>query len=1150
MGGFEPWAGGGAAESPTFAGQRRALGPASRKAIMTMLLSLRMTYRAGICCLAALGSVWAQEPGVRVTPEMLQERIATVRESTELDEDTRTRLVDLYRQALSNLEARRADEKAAEEFRLARRTAPREAEQIRAAIDRRRASDPTADLQGVSSSSSQRLNRWLDEETANLTAAEAKLAILEATIETAGRRPADARGRIVEARSAMDDLASRLGHRPVPDESPQLAEAARWAAETRLYALQSEILMLDQELLSHSDRLEVMHAEWDDAALGIGRIRQRVDILQEAVIARRREEAEQAMTEARAALRGAFSGELQWAKLANANMALVELLPEQLAELDRLAARERSLPRISRIENAHRNARRRLELEDPWAPVGLTILAERRQLPGAGEYETERRRVSRSIATVSLRLSEAEEERRALADLETYLDERIAAGTETPDPAFRGEMEHLGLTRRSLLDLAIANDQALQRRLYDLDDVLYRLARGMTAYDDFLARRLLWVRSTAAIDAAALARLPEEVADYLEPGPWLDLGRATARRLVRAPIYLLIALLAIALVWRRGRVRASLVESGRNVGRVREDGLGSTVKALVLTLVLAAPVPLLLLAIGGALSTGDETAPFPLAVGALLPQVAHWIALPIVVRNLFLPGGVAQRHFGWDERALARARQHLAWFIVVVFPVYLVLKTSLAQDPLASTGGTLAFLCAVTILIGLIALIVGIAHPTRGAARQFLAARSVAAQQRWRYLGFPLAVLVPAALIVLAWLGYSYTTQELTRRLFLTIWSLAAVWLGSALARRWLLVTSRRLAYQKSRAARDAVLARRAGAGAEATVEGDVGEPETDLVALGDDSRKLLAAIVLLAAALVLARVWGEMIPALGVLEEVELWTRSAPVEGTHPAVPVTLLDLLLAAVIGIGGYISARNAPSLLDIILLKKGGVSAGGRYAIATLTRYAITAVTVLAVLHELGASAAQLGWAAAALGVGIGFGLQEIVANFICGLILLFERPVRIGDVVTLGDTSGVVSKIRIRATTIRDWEQKELIVPNKALITGNLLNWTLSDQVTRLIIKVGVAYGSDVERAMTLMREAADENPLVLSQPEPSVHFEQFGESSLNLALRVHVSDVGDRLPVLTALHKAIDRAFRAAGIVIAFPQRDVHVFSQDPQAGK
>jgi len=149
------------------------------------------------------------------------------------------------------------------------------------------------------------------------------------------------------------------------------------------------------------------------------------------------------------------------------------------------------------------------------------------------------------------------------------------------------------------------------------------------------------------------------------------------------------------------------------------------------------------------------------------------------------------------------------------------------------------------------------------------------------------------------------------------------------------------------------------------------------------------------------------------------------------------------------------------------------------------------------------------------------------------------------VITIGDASGVVARIRIRATTIRDWEQKELVVPNKELITGRLLNWTLSDSVTRIFIAVGVAYGSDVDRAMALLREAAAENPLVLKEPESRVHFEQFGESSLNLTLRAYTGNVADRLTVTTELHQAIDRKFRAAGIVIAFPQRDVHLHSGD-----
>jgi len=1116
---------------------------------MKILARRPLRYLAGIYCVTALASVSSQETGARVTPAQLQNRIAAAQDSTDLDEATKARLVDLYRQTLGNLEAWSAHEESAEEYRKARRGAPAEAERIRAALEQRRASDPTADLQSLSSTSSNQLTRLLDEETANLAAVEAKLAVLESRLGASTQRPADARSRIAAARSLMEDLAAASGDRSTPTETPRLAEASRWAAETRLDALRTEIAMLDEELLSHNARTELMKAERDKATHGVNRISQRVDVLRAAVSERRRAEAEHAMTQARAALAGASSGVPLVRELAESNLGLVERLQEQLVELDKLAARERGRPRTSQIESVYRSARRKLELEGSHAPVGMAILAQRRQFPSAREYATERRILSRSITRVSLRLTEAEEERRALTDVDAYLDGRIAeAGEETLDAKVRGELENLVTTRRSLLDRAIANDAVLQRNLYDLDDALHQLTDKMTEYDEFLARRLLWVRSTRPIDAETLARLPREVANYLTPGPWLNAARAAAVRLVRSPAFSLIIVLALVLAWLRGRIYAALVECGRNVGRVQDDDMRSTGKALAFTLMLAAPAPLVLGAIGGAWTTADETAAFPNAIGSALLKSSVWLALPLLMRAMFLQGGLANRHFGWDDGILAELRLQLAWFIGVMFPVFLVLRTSLAVEPPVYTGGILTFVCFVTFMTGLLALIIGTGHPTKGTARKVLASQSGGARWRWQYLWFPLAALLPVMIIALGWFGYSYTAQELVRRLSQTIWSLAAIWLGVALVRRWLQMTGRRLTYQESRASHGDAPPQPAEGSEGANVDGEIGGPEVDLVALNVDSRKLLKAIVLLSVALAVAGIWSDVFPALGVFEDVHLWNQTDLVDGVEQTKPVTLLDLLLAAVIGVVGCILARNVPSLLEIILLRQGSVSAGGRYTAGTLTRYAITAVTVLVVLQRIGLSGSQLGWAAAALGVGIGFGLQEIVANFICGLILLFERPVRIGDVVTIGDASGVVSKIRIRATTIRDWEQKELVVPNKELITGRLLNWTLSDPVIRILISVGVAYGSDVERAMALVREAAEENPLVLDEPGPRAHFEQFGDSSLQLTLRAYTGEVADRWTVTTELHQAIDRKFRAAGIVIAFPQRDVHFYPEKDEA--
>ena len=234
------------------------------------------------------------------------------------------------------------------------------------------------------------------------------------------------------------------------------------------------------------------------------------------------------------------------------------------------------------------------------------------------------------------------------------------------------------------------------------------------------------------------------------------------------------------------------------------------------------------------------------------------------------------------------------------------------------------------------------------------------------------------------------------------------------------------------------------------------------------------------------------------------------------------------------------------MEIVLLERIDMAAGIRYTVTTLSGYIIAACGVLLALNVIGASWSQLQWLVAALSVGIGFGLQEIVANFISGLIILFERPIRVGDFVTVGDTDGVVSRIRIRATTIRNLDRKELLVPNKEFITGRLLNWSLSDQTTRILLSVGVAYGSDVRKAMAILVKTARENPAVLEDPEPTVIFETFGDNTLNMVLRCFVESVDYRWPTVSELNQVINEKFEQAGIVIAFPQRDVHLDTSQP----
>lgn len=238
---------------------------------------------------------------------------------------------------------------------------------------------------------------------------------------------------------------------------------------------------------------------------------------------------------------------------------------------------------------------------------------------------------------------------------------------------------------------------------------------------------------------------------------------------------------------------------------------------------------------------------------------------------------------------------------------------------------------------------------------------------------------------------------------------------------------------------------------------------------------------------------------------------------------------------------IGSHNLPGLLEIGLLQRIPIDHGARYAVTSISRYIIVVGGTVYSISLLGIRWEHLQWLAAALTVGLGFGLKEVFANFVSGLILLFERPFRVGDTITVDNLSGSVTRIRTRATTILDWDNKEIVVPNKSFITGQLVNWTLSDSVTRVSLKVRVACGSDPEDVLRVLREIGSEHPRVLSDPAPTSWLMKFGDSSIDFELRVFVAEIRDRLPVSTELASAVHSRFRELGIEIPVPQLDINM---------
>ncbi|MCL1078825.1 mechanosensitive ion channel protein MscS [Parashewanella spongiae] len=699
--------------------------------------------------------------------------------------------------------------------------------------------------------------------------------------------------------------------------------------------------------------------------------------------------------------------------------------------------------------------------------------------------------------------------------------------------------QHLKLIQSQLSLIKQLQKEYVQylNELAKLKVIYTQLTDQYSELSNLLNEQLFWVPNAPRIGQQWFIDIGTSIKLLANEAPWGDFKFVWVEQQNYWSWWIIVLTLCLIIQdLNRNRFRTHLRENLVGVGNVTQDKFSSTFKTLLITLSYSLLKPISIVLAGYLLYLSEHNIVH--ATGGAVLGVGLFYLLQRLCYVMSLPEGLLIGHFKSSEQMIVGVYGFIKrfYYLNIILVACISFTQLLDLSILRNSIGRGAF---ILICLLLFFLLRNIDHLMK---YHKLQSGNTNKRLLQKLLWSALRVS-PIIAAVLSYMGYYFTAFQMLMQLTLSVFIGLGFLLIYQLIKRWMLIERRRIAFERAKARRAELLSQREKGETNVADSGDTyEEPEVDLETISSQSLGLVRSLLLLGLLASVVGLWTQTHSALfSFFDGITLWTTHASINGIEQQLPISLKSVLYGLIMFGFSMMIAANLPGLLELTILQRLELSSGTGYAITTVSRYLVLFVGMLIGFNILGVEWSKLQWLIAALSVGLGFGLQEIFANFISGLIILFEKPVRIGDTVTIRELTGTVSKIKIRATTIIDWDRKEIIVPNKAFITEQLINWSLSDPITRVTITVSTARDSDPAKVEAALYQAVRECPHTLQNPSPEVWFSGFGQHTQDYQIRAYATDMSSRWPLRHELHKLITQKLRDNDLVIAYPQLEIHI---------